>query len=752
MVNFIEWGERIDGIPDELANPQLSGLLRACEEHPVFRVVELRRVSTMPPRVGIVVDACDGTIAPHNEAGILPRERLCLSFRPGELVPAEVRALRANFPDVIHLNGVKAGEPASLCLYESWGFEERRWTPQKHLARILWWLRCTADGTLHAQDQSLEQLFYATNLTLVLPADFNERLADDLGSIYCNPVNGADGRICFVASTTKPDSPTLAIQPLVVDLASVGNIPIQRAPNTLGELAENLIQMGLDFQTPFEAAFRRQFRLSSNGEGVNGRMLLVVRIPRTRDGKIERLDCRGFLTEEKFEEIGIKLGVLCRPVPGGPASVAFDLAIGGTTLAPVTAWRSVPIALTGLRHMPSRQFARTISGVPQDEAEFPGVLAGVGSLGSVLADIWTREAWGRWTFIDPDDLAPHNLVRHMASADAIGFPKVQFASVHTLHALGRDQSRPTAIAASANDLARADVSSSLRDAQLLVDASTTIEVPRDWSEQADLPRSASVFFTYSGMSAVLLLEDRARQVRLSALEAQYYRAILNESWGEKHLEKPKAMRVGAACRDHSFVLSYELVKLHAAQLARRLRKGVESDHGAIQVWTLDDSTGSISAVSIEAQPVRSVTRGDWQVRWDAGVDTKLHSMREVCLPSETGGVLLGVIDQKLRTITIVDASDAPPNSSADATSFVRGEGGHDIVSRCEELTGGMVSYVGEWHSHPEGHSSDPSSTDVVLLATLATRLTADGIPALMVIASQRDLGVSLGLLFQKGDR
>lgn len=747
MVDFLDWGERIESIPDGLVNPQLLRLLRACEEHPDFRVVELRHLATPFPYVGIVVEAGDGTVAPRNEAKILPRERLCLSFRSDQSVPAEVRALRTDFPDVVHLNGVDAGEPASLCLYESWSFEERRWTPQRHLARILWWLRCSADGTLHAADQALEQLFYATGLSVVLPSEFEEQSADALGVVYCKHVQGGNGQTYFIASTTKPDEPNepaQAIQPLLVDLKPVGNVPIQRPPGTLGTLADQFAQMGLEFQAPFEDAFRRQFRLTGNGGGGNGRLLLIVRTPRTRDDKIERLDCRGFLIAEKFEDVGIKLGVLFRPVPGGPVSVAEDLVIGGATLSPETAWRAVPLVSTDLRHMPSRQFARTLSGVLHGGAEFAGVLAGVGSLGSVLADIWAREAWGRWSYIDPDDLSPHNLIRHIASSSAVGFPKAQVVSVHTSWALGLDQVRSPALVARANDVENPDVAKTLHDAKLLVDASTTIEVPRDWSEQADLPRSASVFFTHSGMSAVLLLEDGKRLVRLSSLEAQYYRAILNEPWGEKHLERPRGVRVGAGCRDHSLVLPFELVEIHAAQLARRLRKAVASCDGVIRVWTLDDDTGSLAAASVEVHTVREFERGDWRVRWDAGVEAKLHAMRDACLPSETGGVVVGVIDQKLRTITIVDVSDAPPDSSADATSFVRGEGGQDYVSRCEELTSGMVSYIGEWHSHPTGHTSHPSGTDIVLLATLASRLASDGIPALMLIVSEHDVCVSLG--------
>lgn len=744
MVDFVDWGERIESIPEDLANRQVLGLLHACDEHPHFRVVELRQISGPLPHLGIVVEAGDGTIAPRNDARILPRERLCLSFRPDQVVPAEVRAIRADFPDVIHLNGVDAGQPASLCLYENWGFEERSWTPQKHLDRILWWLRCTADGTLHGQDQALEQLFYATGVTVVLPAEFNDQSADGIGAIFCHRVREGDGQTYFIASTRKPDEPASAVQPLVVDLAAVGNIPILRPPGTLGALADQLAKIGLEFQSAFEAAFRRQFRLSGNGQRESGNLLLVVRIPRMRGESTERLDCRGFLVPEKFEDVGLKLGVLFRPVPGGPVSVAVDLAVGGATLSPETAWRSVPLVLTDLRHMPSRQLARTLSGIPQTDAEFTGVLAGVGSLGAVLAHIWAREAWGNWRYIDPDDLAPHNLIRHIAPSGAVGFPKAQVVSVQVSCALGVDQIRPPAIVARANDMSNLDVARTLRDAHLLVDATTTIEVPRDWSEQADLPRSASVFFTHSGISSVLLLEDKERTTKLSSLEAQYYRAILNEHWGDRHLERAGSVRVGAGCRDHSLVLPFELVEIHAAQLARRLRKATASGDAAIRVWTLDDNTGALSAASVEVYPVREVKRGDWQIRWDTGLEAKLSAMRDACLPSETGGVLVGVIDQKLRTITIVDASDAPPDSSADATSFVRGEGGQDYVSRCEELTGGMVSYVGEWHSHPAGHTSDPSGTDIILLATLASRLASDGIPALMVIVSEAGVGLSLG--------
>lgn len=737
MSEFVEWGKRIEEVPESLANHQLLGLIRAIKSHPHFKFIELRHVEeASPPHVMIVADACDGTIAPYNQAGLLPRERLGISFQPNGFVPADVRALRAYFPDVVHLNGVATGEPASLCLYDDWVHEEHRWTPEKHLGRILWWLRHTADGTLHAEDQALEQLFYATGATLVLPAEFEEKTADELGAIYCEGVRRPDGRLYLIGTTAKPNDGASSVQPLVVDLDPVGNIPIQKSPRTLGELDGHLARMGItDFHVQFEAALKRQFRLSVEGKAAAGEVLLIVRIPRIRNDKAERLDCRGFLVSATFDELGIKAGALFRPVPGGPVSVVEDLGVGGASLAPETAWRSTITRLVDLRHMPSRAVARWVSGVPDHEADFAGVLAGVGALGSVLADLWTREGWGQWTFIDPDYIAPHNLVRHMATSGAVGYPKVACARAQVAHALGSERDTSVPIVAGASDFDRAEVVDALEGAQLLVDASTTIEVPRAWSER-DVPRSASVFFTHTGLSAVLLLEDRGRATRLSSLEGQYYRAIINEPWGEEHLRKVGQVRVGVGCRDHSALLSFELVKLHAAQLARRLRLAVRSDAALISVWTLDDETGAIAVDVVEVHETHSADLADWQVRWDAGLEIKLRAIRKAALPSETGGVLVGVVDQKLRTITIVDASDAPPDSSADATSFVRGtEGSEDFVSRCEVLTGQMVSYVGEWHSHPAGHTADPSQTDIKLLATLGMRLAEDGAPALIAIVS-----------------
>ncbi|VVP15876.1 hypothetical protein PS900_03590 [Pseudomonas fluorescens] len=178
--------------------------------------------------------------------------------------------------------------------------------------------------------------------------------------------------------------------------------------------------------------------------------------------------------------------------------------------------------------------ARDLSAIDQDTASFKAVLAGVGALVSTLADIWVRSGWGQWTFVDPDQLLPHNLVRHVGFDGHVGQSKA--AVVQDLEKfIYPHEPVPTAIAKSIVD-EDDDVVDALREAQLVVDVTTSFEAPRGLAVRNDAPRTVSLFLTPSGLSSVMLMEDADREQRIDALEGQYYRAILNSDWGESHLQ------------------------------------------------------------------------------------------------------------------------------------------------------------------------------------------------------------------------
>ena len=737
MGDYINWGEPIDVVPEELASFELTALLRACAKHPNFDVVELRLIQAPAPHIGVVADVGDGTVAPQNSPGIWPRERLCLSFCPGLTLPAEVRALRTDFPDVIHLNGVPDGEPASLCLYESWAFEERQWTAERHLRKVLWWLASTADGTIHAQDQALEQLFYSSGDVVVLPSDWEGGKKDRL---YLNLADESAERRYWLAGTKTTDG-TPRWQVAVVDLPPISHQPIQRSPVTLGALDDQLTALGSDLSPALSEALKGLARLTDQTTACKLQLLLLLRIPRLRDGQIDRWDARGYAVAASWEDVGIEVGVLGRTAPNAKA-YAINL-LAGAVPALSEKGRAIKLAPLEVLQTPPMMQAQAMSGIEASTAHFRGTLAGVGSLGSALANLWAHSQWGQWNLIDPDQVAPHNVVRHEANAIDIGLKKVDVVR-RKMDAVFARPTAAKAIYASASDFDDSEVESCLRESALLVDASTTLSVPRDWSER-DLCRSASVFFTHSGLASVLMLEDEHRRMRLSALEAQYYRALLHEPWGQNHLRTSAQIRVGAGCRDHSFVLSHELVQLHAAQLSRALRQGVLEPNARIEIRTHDEKPGAVSVASIAVRKVRSLERMPWKVRWDEGLEDQMLAMRLACLPVETGGVLLGIVDQKLLTVTIVDAREAPLDSMAHPDSFIRGsQGVPELIERASSLTRGMVGYLGEWHSHPRGVRAVPSALDKELLATLGARLREDGLPAIMAIVAENEVNVFVG--------
>jgi integrative and conjugative element protein (TIGR02256 family) len=121
---------------------------------------------------------------------------------------------------------------------------------------------------------------------------------------------------------------------------------------------------------------------------------------------------------------------------------------------------------------------------------------------------------------------------------------------------------------------------------------------------------------------------------------------------------------------------------------------------------------------------------------------RIYEMREARVPLETGGILFGLVDIPAKRIHLVHASPAPPDSIEKLSEFVRGvEGVEELIESVRQRTAGQVRYVGEWHSHPPRASARPSATDGRQIDWLAALMGMDSMPALMLIAAERELAV-----------
>ena len=110
------------------------------------------------------------------------------------------------------------------------------------------------------------------------------------------------------------------------------------------------------------------------------------------------------------------------------------------------------------------------------------------------------------------------------------------------------------------------------------------------------------------------------------------------------------------------------------------------------------------------------------------------------LPNETGGILLGNFDAYRRVCSIAEVVPSPQDSSEWPASYIRGCAGlRRVVEDAENRMLGQISYVGEWHSHPDGCGVRPSTDDLKAYAWLTGHMHVEGLPALMLIIGENNI-------------
>ena len=741
---FFEFGSILVSDRD-LQIESAARTVTAVHEHPDFELIECRLLGDEKAASEVVVVdcRCDG-IPTRNRVGLQYRERLGLRFfANGSRLP-EVRALRVDFPCTAHQNHVRNNEPASICMYFApWSEVRRTWTPQKHLARIQWWLAETANETLHREDQPLEPVYFHSRFELVLPEDFESQadrvdlalVVEPRGSVAGEVVAILVGRMTPVAEAAKVSD--VFVQCITLALPPVVHGRIERIPDCLGDLHDQMESRGAHIGQAIKEKLQGLAGEAGISPSKSNFVLLVMRIPicRAQGESPEKVQVKGFIIHASLGELGVKLGAL---MPLHEGKYYRDLPIGIETPVTTTEWRDIRLEPLEILRPFTTELARRTSGITSTGPR--GVLAGVGAVGSVIASIWQREAWGQWRYIDPDLLKPHNLARHIGFEFQVGLRKVDVVEQLGAHILQPESDEPLGIAGRASDFNDPKVCEALDSAELIVDATTTLEVPRELAGRESVKRVASVFVTPSGLDAVLLMEDAGREMRIDFMEPQYYRAVVNEEWGQNHLVGNNgSLWTGAGCRDLSAVISNEHILLHGATLARHIRLNFESSQPTIKIWRCDSISGGLDVENLVPERVLLEPLNGLQIIWDEGVRRRVRALRTEKLPNETGGVLLGYFDLAKDSIYVVDVIPEPSDSQGDTTGFTRGiDGLYEVVRNASVRTAGIVGYIGEWHSHPLGSSARPSMADMYQMTHLTVELHRDGLPALMLIVGEHE--------------
>lgn len=730
---------------EPLALDRARGLADAIHTHPDFNLLQrCHSIDGSGTEYLVVEIECHG-VPGRNRHGILCPERAALVVYQDPTRLVEVLMLRRSFPLLMHQNQPTADRPANLCLYfEPPASVFRNWTPQRFLQRILWWLEKSAKDELHPADQPVEGLFFASRYELVLPWNYDALRADATQRLAAirGPERLDHGVTCFIEAIPSGGKTRLpTITHISLDLPPIVHGTVEPDPATLGDLADVMQGRGVDLFSPLRDELRSQISAAGVLPAQDTQLtVIVLNVPIQR--KADEPPCvsqqRAFLALTGGYKLGESMGALF--LHQGKYFNAEGL-IGA---APKTEWRTEEVMPMAVLRYSDSEAARRYSGIA--EAGPNGLLIGAGSLGSAMLNLWGRSGWGQWTVVDKDHVKPHNLARHTAYAQHVGAPKAEV--VAALHAaMSKGASEVKAIVADACNFKQEPMASALKASELVIDASTTLEYPRAVSAEDALPRHISVFITPNGNSAVLLAEDRERKQLLRTLEAQYYRALIEQDWCGQHLDGAKTFWSGASCRDISVVLAYSRIQAHVSTLAEQVPLAAAKAEARICIWQRDPDSG---ATSVHTVPVHDEERrriGEFDAFLDEGVKQSLRAMRRSQLPQETGGVLVGYYDFTLKAVFIVAALPAPPDSKGSRSGFERGtEGLPEQIAKISRRTTGIVGYIGEWHSHPPRHSARPSSDDLIQLAHLAQAMAADGLPGVQLIVGENDISLLQGTI------
>jgi len=167
----------------------------------------------------------------------------------------------------------------------------------------------------------------------------------------------------------------------------------------------------------------------------------------------------------------------------------------------------------------------------------------------------------------------------------------------------------------------------------------------------------------------------------------------------------------------------------------------------IRIWQRDAVRGAVQVHDVPVATERCMPLDEFALFIDANVEQQLRDMRTQGFPNETGGVLLGYYDFNIDAVVVVAGLPPPPDSQSSPASFERGVAGlAEAVAEASRRTAGIVGYIGEWHSHPPGHSASPSRDDLVQLVHLALGMADDGLPAVQLIVGEQDLQILQGVV------
>lgn len=735
MIEYLDiLGKRIS--PDELLIKKAHDLALSIQsvENPHVSLLECK---CLPNKKEIVIFEIEIELSQNRIHEILNTERIGICFDPMDKKAQDVLALRKNFPLTPHQLLKEEEYPRNLCLFDD-DYEEQKlfWNPFFLLNQLRNWLVKTAQDRLHDKYQPLELILSGSPINIVVPI---EVLSEDSNkSLMIYKIDGGNNmETLVVKDIEKGEGSNVAPSYLGITLCTP---PLQHGimhslPATIGRLHELLLSLsGTDLIK--ELRQKLLYWLSNKPMENFTQMSLIIflLLPKKRyvdTTNIEVVEKRAFLALNSIAEIGDEIGIWGYEKGKCNSEVGRLIRVDETKVG-------ANIKIIPLNIIPTftRKLASDVSG--EKERTNKRITAiGMGALGSQFFLNLVKSGFGEWILIDNDYLLPHNLARH-ALSNFVGHSKAKIlSSIANDMIYGEPIVQPiVSNVLDADGEEKKAINKAFKNSDIILDMSTSIAVERYIARDIDSnARRIAFFLNPGGTDSVILAEDQKRKNTLDVLEMQYYSHLINNPELENHLKNTSYYQYSSSCRSLTNLISQDLVALHAANGCRRLKRIInEEKDGIISIFRTQQNGFEVECMQFKPEKTIKHQLKEWCVYANQWFINKVSKSRIKKLPNETGGVLVGSFDTERKIIYVVDSILSPEDSKECPHSYTRGkEKLSEKLKEIEDKTYGKLRYIGEWHSHPDGCSPEPSEDDYNVFEWINTHMKLEGLPTVMLI-------------------
>lgn len=731
MSGYFKWG---DPVPEnDLSINRSREILKAAQKNPFYNVIGVVKKGDWE---GVIVEV-DVELPQRPLVSVLEHERIIIVIKDDESLP-EVRALRKSFPDTLHQNLTALGEPKHLCLFEE-PFEEIRpyLSAEQFIKRIAGWLSRAAIEELHLEDQPLEPLLLDQIPVAFDKGLFLDKVPDDEIIVITNV--SEKSQLPYALSIPKNklggENKILNIA-LRVSAKPWHSRSIFHKPENLKQLSEMMHDLKIDLVGELQNFIEGLQKDNKGFKNIGDKQIaILLNLPKTRidGGVIEHHEQWVFVIVRKIEDLAINLGL------AGKQNGDLGLLIGEREISGLSEVMVFPIKPTFTL---TRKLAQEISDTVSDLVKF-GVI-GVGALGSQIVMSLARQGLGEWSIFDHDILLHHNLARHALSPIYAGWYKAE-AIENEIRYLLSEEKAATGYRINFLNIAKIPESKKesecLEEADIILDFSASSAVSRKLAFEDYPGARLSSYLVPSGEYLILIYEGRNRRVRLDDLEKQLFAYVAETpSLSTIFRDEIKRIEYAGSCRDTSLVLPNDQFTYFSSIVVKFIKNNLYSIVPEIRIFRFGDQYLSLANISVPTFDVSIIKVGDWEIRTSRQALDLMHFHRYQQLPNETGGVLLGQIDFDHSVVYISSILSSPPDSSEWPNAYIRGVNGlADEVESIGKITGGAISYIGEWHSHPSGAGVKASIDDKKAHSWLKSEMGSEGLPGIIAIIGERDL-------------